>query len=270
MKRNEDVWSPEQYERFRREREQPGLDLIDMVRPSAGARAIDLGCGTGALTERLHRQVGAAHTEGVDGSPAMLARAAERAARGLTFRQAEMRATLATRGPDGRGWDVIFSNAALHWLPDHERLVAELSDAVAPGGQLALQVPANDPHPTYALVREIATEEPFRTALAGDPWESPVLPPERYAELLYAHGWSEQHVKLRVYGHELPSTAAALEWLKGGRLTTYRERLGPELYEQLLQRYADSFPERIGSTRPYFFTFRRVLVWARKNPQTKR
>ena len=72
----DDTWDPDQYERFRDERTRPFLDLLAMVRPVPGGRAVDLGCGTGELTRWLHRHVGAAETLGIDSSPVMLERAA--------------------------------------------------------------------------------------------------------------------------------------------------------------------------------------------------
>jgi SAM-dependent methyltransferase len=66
-------------------------------------------------------------------------------------------------------FDVVFSNAALHWVPDHPSLLRRLRDALRPGGQLAVQVPANGDHPSHALPFEIAHEAPFRDALHDDP-----------------------------------------------------------------------------------------------------
>src|SRR5438067_13793451 len=78
-----DAWDPAQYERFRDERARPFLDLLALVRPCPGMRVVDLGCGTGELTARLHDELAAGETLGVDRSEAMLARARPRAKDGL-------------------------------------------------------------------------------------------------------------------------------------------------------------------------------------------
>src|SRR6185436_2630784 len=117
-----DAWDPLQYDRFRDERRAPFLDLLALVRPCAGLRAVDLGCGTGELTRILHERTGAAETLGVDRSRAMLEKSAAAAGGGLRFECADLRVPLAP----GR-WDLIFSNAALHWLPDHQALFADLA-----------------------------------------------------------------------------------------------------------------------------------------------
>src|SRR4051812_42779425 len=109
-----DTWNPDKYQAFAAERAQPFHDLLSWVRPAPGASAVDLGCGTGELTLALHQHLGAATTLGVDLSPAMLERAKAVQAPGLTFAQADL-GQWAPPAP----LDVVFSNAALHWVEDH-------------------------------------------------------------------------------------------------------------------------------------------------------
>src|SRR5690349_15098037 len=127
-----DAWQPDTYARFAAERRRPFFDLLDMVSPLPGGRAVDLGCGTGELTRELHLRTGAAETVGLDSSEAMLARAAPFAEGGLRFERTDI-AAFSPR----EEFDLVFSNAALHWVPDHPRLLARLAAALRPGGQLA-------------------------------------------------------------------------------------------------------------------------------------
>ncbi|MGB8930562.1 MAG: methyltransferase domain-containing protein, partial [Anaeromyxobacteraceae bacterium] len=143
-----DAWNPELYARFAAERAQPFHDLLALVRAHPGMRVVDLGCGPGELTAHLHRALAARETLGLDSSDAMLARAAAHAGGGLTFAKGDVGAF------SGEGYDLVFSNAALHWVPDHEPLLARLAGALAPGGQLAVQVPANHDHLSHRLARE--------------------------------------------------------------------------------------------------------------------
>lgn len=248
-------WNPDQYERFRNERSQPFFDLLELTRPVPGGRVIDLGCGTGELTRVLHERSRAAETLGIDSSPAMLARAAGFAGGGLRFELADI-AAFAPAGP----FDLVLSNAALQWLPDHERLLARIAGWVAPGGQLAFQVPANADHPSHTVAHEVAREEPFATALDGYVREWPVLPPERYAELLDRLGFEQVHVRLQVYAHRLASTGDAVEWVRGTLLTDYERRLGPELYGAYLERYRERLLAELGDGAPYLYTFKRILA----------
>src|SRR3989475_5314269 len=174
-----DFWDPAQYGRFHDERARPFLDLLALVRPRPGMRVVDLGCGTGELTARLHDEVAAGETLGIDRSEAMLARARPRAGEGLRFEQGEI-AAFAARA----AYDLVFSNAALHWVDDHAALFARLTAALRPGGQLAVQMPANFDHPSHAVAAEIAAEAPFRDALGGHVRGRPVLPPGDYALIL--------------------------------------------------------------------------------------
>ena len=255
----DDPWSPEQYDRFRDERRQPFLDLLALVRPAAGARVVDLGCGTGELTRELHRHLQARETLGIDSSPAMLDRSAAFAGDGLRFEQGD----IASFAAEGR-FDVVFSNAALHWLPDHPALLGRLTAALAPGGQLAVHVPANFDHASHTVAAEVAGEEPFRDALAAPLRQGAVLSPEKYAVLLDRLGYREQHVRLQVYGHRLRDREEVVEWVKGSLLTTYRRRLPADLYVQFVARYRERLVTRLDDTRPCFFPFKRILFWARR------
>src|SRR5438874_2364657 len=134
-----DAWNPEQYDRFKAERQRPFFDLLALVRPEGVHDAVDLGCGTGELTRELHRRLPpGARTTGLDSSPAMLAKAAPHAGDGLTFAEGTIEDW---RQP--RGVDLIFANASFQWTGDQRQLLARLRTQLRPGGQLAFQVPAN-------------------------------------------------------------------------------------------------------------------------------
>jgi trans-aconitate 2-methyltransferase len=252
-------WNPAQYERFRAERRQPFVDLLALVQPRPGMRVTDLGCGTGELTRDLHHQLQARDTLGIDRSPAMLARSAEFATDGLRFEIGDIAAFTADRT-----YDLVFSNAALHWIPEPESVLARLTAALADGGQLAVQVPANHDHPSHTIAAEVADEEPFRTALGGHVHRAFVLPPERYAVLLHDLGFTAQHVRLQVYVHLLASRADVVEWVKGTLLTDVAGRLPADLYERFLARYRERLMPALADTRPHVYPFKRILLWGRR------
>ena len=251
-----DAWDPTQYERFRAERSRPFFDLLALVRRDKDMQVVDLGCGTGELTQELHRRLRAKATLGVDASPAMLARRAAQNVRGLEFRRAD----IATFGEPG--WDLVFSNAALHWLPDHGALFARLAGLLAPGGQIAVQVPANHAHPTHVVAAELAVEPDFAAALGSFVRRSPILEAEAYAELLHRLGFREQRVRQEVYLHPLAGPEDAVEWARGTILTPYKERLSENLFEAFVARYRARLLRRLGTARPYLLTYRRLLLWA--------
>lgn len=254
-----DPWDPTCYERFHDERLAPGLDLLALIAPGPAPRVVDLGCGTGELTRFVHERLGARETVGIDSSANMLARAAAQVVPGLRFEAGD-----AAAFADRDTWDVVFSNALIQWLPDHPALLARLVAALAPGGQLAVQLPANFDHPSHTVAAEVAAEAPFRDALGGWRREVPVLAPEAYAEVLQRLGCDRQHVRLQVYGHRLPDRDGVVAWVRGTLLTDYERRLDPALFERFVARYRERLRERLAPDEPYFFAFKRILLWARR------
>lgn len=251
-----DYWNPAQYERFRAERRQPFDELFAMIEPRPHMRVVDLGCGTGDLTRELHDGLSARSTVGVDRSGRMLERAAGRATPGLSFTQMEI-AGFSSDEP----FDLVFSNAALHWVSDHPALFARLTAMLTGDGQLAVQVPASR-GPIYAVAREVAARDPFRTALGRWLPDDPVMPPDAYASLLFGLGFPRQRVLLRIYPHVLPSREGVVEWVKGTLLTTYQERMPAAIFESYLDAYRARLFQELSDTRPFFFPFSRILCWA--------
>ena len=253
-----DVWNPERYGKFRDQRAAPFLDLLAIVEPSSAPRVLDLGCGTGELTRLAHERLGARETLGVDASPAMLERAAAHAGGGLSFRQGDL-ATFAEGG-----FDVVLSNAAVHWVPDHEALLPRLLALVAPAGQIAIQAPGNDHHASHATAREVAREPEFAGPLRGFVRESPLLEPEAYARILFRHGFGRPRVRLEIYAHPLASREDVVEWVRGTTLTDYEKRLDRQAFERFLARYRERLMAVLPDERPFLYTYRRLFVWGRR------
>lgn len=244
-------WDPEQYHQFQRERFLPFEDSLKMVVVREGLRVIDLGCGTGELTRRLADHLPESDVVGIDSSASMLERAATQARPGLRFEQQSIEEVAGS-------WDLVFSHAAIQWVDDHESLIPRLVSLVAPGGQLVVQLPSNQSHPTHMMVLEVARESPFREALKG--WERPfpVLPVAEYAERLYAQGGKDLTIFEKVYPHVLPDADALTEWMTGTALVPYLERLPEEFKAPFMSTYRERLRERWPES-PVFFGFRRIL-----------
>jgi trans-aconitate 2-methyltransferase len=173
---------------------------------------------------------------------------------GLTFAAGDIAALT------GR-WNLVFSHAAIHWLDNHAALIPRLLTHVAPGGQLAVQVPSNHRHPSHTLIIDTAVEEPFATALAGWVRQSPVLEIDRYAKLLHLSGGTEITVFERVYPHLLADADALVEWTSGTTLVPYLERLPQELHAGFLDSYRKKLLN-IWPRGPVYYTFRRIFMTA--------
>ena len=245
------MWSPSQYSRFRQERRQPFDDLAALVVPRPLMRIADLGCGPGELTRELHDGFAARETIGIDDSPAMMEKASALATGTLRFEQQAIQ-----EFDSNEPFDLIFSNAALHWIAGHEDLLARLTRLLSDRGQLAIQMPANDTHASHRIAAHVARH------FGLEPRPSPILPIEQYAALLHRLGFPQPHVRMQVYGHLLPSSADVVEWVRGALLTHYEAQLDPGAFTEFLARYRGALLGEIGDGAPYFFTYRRILMHA--------
>ena len=247
-------WDPSQYHKFQSERSAPFYDLLALVEVRPGLKVVDLGCGTGELTRQLANHLPNSDVTGLDSSPQMLEKAASLAGPGLQFIQGDQ-AWLTGE------WDLIFSNAALHWSENHAELVPALFRRLSAGGQLAVQVPSNFNHISHQIIRETAGEEPFRSILGGFIRQAPVLSIDQYAQILFDNGAEHIIVFEKVYAHVLDDSEAVVEWISGTACVPYFERLGE---------HKDDFLKVIGKKMraalpqsPVFYPFRRTLFAAR-------
>jgi trans-aconitate 2-methyltransferase len=250
-------WNPQQYDKFERERSQPFFDLLHLIHPMHRPRIIDLGCGNGTLTKILHDQFHASYTLGIDSSKDMLEKALRMQTDTLIFKEQDIqKLTLATP------FNLIISNAALQWIPDHPTLLTRLTERLAPGGQLAIQMPANQQYHTQVIAAELAAEEPFKHAFTQQTDSlHHLLSMEEYAQLLEQLGFESQVVRLQLYAHFLESTASVVEWMKGSLLTYYKSYLEPDLYTQFLKEYQKRLIAYLGWSEPFFFPMKRLFIW---------
>jgi trans-aconitate 2-methyltransferase len=172
------AWDAGQYLRFADQRTLPARDLVARIDLAQPRRIVDLGCGPGNSTAVLRERWLDAAVTGIDTSAELLA-AARLEHPGIDFVVGD----IAGWAPD-EPYDLVFSNAALQWVGDHERLLPRLMEAVAPGGALAVQMPRNHDFATHVLMRQVAAEGPWGDRLAGARDPSPVRPPEFYYDCL--------------------------------------------------------------------------------------
>jgi trans-aconitate 2-methyltransferase len=251
-------WNPDLYNKFQAQRAAPFEDLSALLVRRPNLRVVDLGCGTGELTRRLADMLEDSHTVGLDSSPQMLERAQTQARPGLAFEFSTIESFVAAHEPL---WDVVFSHAALQWVGDHDTLFPRLCARVAPGGQIAVQMPSNHDHYVQRVVREMAAEPPFQEALNGFVRVSPLLTIDRYAEMLFAAGFEDIIVFEKVYPHVMEDAEAVVQFTSGTVMVPYMERLPHTLKEPFMdefrRRVRDYFPDS-----PAFYAFRRTLFAA--------
>lgn len=247
-----DGWSPDAYARFAEQRAAPFEDLLALLAPSPGGTLLDLGCGTGALTAKAHAALQTGSALGLDSSPAMLKAAA---VQGVRLEQRDIVSSL-----PGARFDRVISNSALNWVPEHSSYLPRLLSLVAPGGQLAVQMPSNPGTPFSDCALEVAAR--FSSELDGFVYRSPVESPDFYAALLARDARVR---KSRVGTWRYPqlhrSSDGLAEFAQGGLLSAYRARLSPEDFTRFVNDYRAALRRRLGDG-PVFFAFRRVFVFA--------
>ena len=263
MNETNDAWSPTKYREFAAERHQPFVDLLALIDGSTVADAVDLGCGPGELTREAAEHLGTSTMVGIDNSPAMLAKTQEHERDGVRFEFGDIGAWTADHDRD-----LVLAAASLQWVPDHAGVLRRWTAALRPGGQLAVQVPANAYMPSHTVADEVSHLPQFADAFgdAGpppDPVADNVLEPEQYASLLYDLGYREQHVRLQVYPHVLPSSRSVVDWVRGTTLTRFQRALDATSFDTFLAEYEKRLLEVIGDNEPHFFPFRRILFWGR-------
>lgn len=253
------TWDPTQYLKFAGERLRPAVDLLTRIPVVAPKRVIDLGCGAGNLTPLIQQRWPGAQFTGVDSSAAMLAKARQ------DYINAQfVEAGIATWRP-AKPVDVLYTNAALHWLDGHDTLLPGLLDAVTPGGWLAIQMPRNFGAPSHTSIVDTIEQGPWRAKLEPHLRRQPVHEPHYYWRLLHGRSasldiWETEY--LQVLSGENP----VAEYTKGTWLKQFLDRLEEpdrSAFEaDYRRRVAAAYPkEADGRT---LFPFRRLFILAQR------
>lgn len=255
-------WNPELYRRFASERARPFADLIEAAarRIENPRTIVDLGCGSGELTASLAERWPGAYVTGIDSSPEMT----DDAARAHSERFEFVLKRIEDFTPDPR-LDLLVSNAALQWVPDHRDLLAGWLAELAPGAVIGVQVPGNFRAPSHALMREIAESQEFTDELhAVLRGPDAVAEPGEYLELL-ADASIDPDVWETTYSQLLTGTDPVLEWVRGTALRPVYDVLSTDRAAAFERLYAEALrtaypPGKHGTV----FEFRRVFFTGRK------
>lgn len=250
-----DTWNAEQYLKFEKQRTLPSYDLAASLGDIKPQTALDIGCGPGNSTAVLREFFTDAHITGIDNSPVMI----EKARKAHPEMNFELRGA---RDLEGK-YELIFSNACLHWVPDHHSLIPFIMDHLADGGTLAVQVPMNGAEPLYKSAQELIDSGRWDFSSVTETNE--ILTPEEYYEVLSACS-RDFDIWEKVYYHIMPSHQALVDWVKSTKLRPYLAVLNKAEEECFLAELLACAQKQYQRQKDgnIIFRFRRLFFTAKK------
>lgn len=254
-------WSPGAYLTYSAERTQPFIDLIARSRVSRPDRIVDLGCGPGNGMPVLRSMWPDAAILGIDSSADMLARARRATADDpkIDYQQSDIR-TVDLEQPA----DLIVSNAALQWIPEHRSLLGRIQEFIAPGGVLAVQIPGNFAEPSHRLLAELAGQEPYREHIDPAAMLQPTAEVIDYMHDVAGDGWTVEGWET-TYHHVLQGADPVYEWVASAAARPVLQGLPSRLQEQFTAEYKAALNEAYPPTDlGTVLRFRRMFFIARR------
>lgn len=219
-------WNSNQYIKFEKERTQPSVDLINRI-DTVPDSILDIGCGPGNSTQMLKNAFPDAEILGIDNSDDMLEKA-KLVHPDLQFEKCEIPDELNRLGK----FDLIFSNACLHWIPDHNVLLPKLMGKLNDEGITAVQMPLVQDALFYRLLGQLVSSEKWEDLRIIKNFHN--LSPEKTYDIL-ASVCKDVTMWETAYYHAVDTHESVIEWYKGSGLKPYLDALDPARREEFLK-----------------------------------
>jgi trans-aconitate 2-methyltransferase len=251
-------WNADLYLRFQKERTQPAIDLAARIELQSPRRIVDIGCGPGTSTRVLWERWPEADVIGLDNSPDMIARARS------DYPDRPWQPGDPYDLDARQAFDLVYSNAAIQWIPHHERLIPHLHGLVAPGGALAVQIPLYDGMPVRRCISDVASSERWRERMAGVVTQMTFHTVDFYYDILSSCA-ERLSMWETTYIHEMQSHESIVEMIRGTGMRPYLDRLHThdetrDFLAGVLASVRDAYPaQRNGRV---LFPFRRLFFVA--------
>lgn len=238
-----------------------GAGLIDELNLKGNERILDVGCGDGILTASLADGVPFGSVLGIDASPGMIDTARTQERPNLSFQLLDvLDANFCSE------FDVVFSNATLHWVKDHEMLLSILYRALKESGLLRVNFAGEGNCSTLnRVVQDIMASDEYRQAFAGFEWPWYMPSVDGYGILVRGSDFGSAEVWGEVADRDFPDTEAMLGWLDHPAIVPFKKYLDSETAESFHKAVAARMiDETRQPTGTCFETFRRINLVARK------
>ena len=251
-------WNPEMYLKFSKERTQPSVDLVSRIDYNKPDSIIDIGCGSGNSTQVLYQKWPDSYIIGVDNSPAMIKRATED--------YPDQKWFLFDAGKENmdRKFDIVFSNATIQWIPNHDELIKRFSGLLNQQGILAIQIPLFFDMPVSKSIAEVGNQPKWQYASNGIK-ELFTIHNEGYYYNLLSKYFNTIDIWVTDYFHIMDSQTSILDMIRTTGLKPYLERITDnkekqEFENQVLIKIKQEYPSQ--SDGKVLFPFKRLFFVA--------
>lgn len=250
------MWNPKQYNKYNKERHRPALELIDRIPQGTYQSILDLGCGDGAITKILMDKYSPQKIIGLDSSHSML-ETAKQNNKNIIWQNEDINNFTGN-------YDLIFSNAALQWVGNHNKLFEKLVSCA--NNVIAVQMPHNFSEPSHVLLRETILENNmFKEKLLSSIRENPVFSKDTYYKLLctqmsYIDIWETEYLQPMVGENPI------LDWVRGTALVPIKEKLSINEYREFEYKYGEKLKKAypVIANNIILFPFKRLFIVAIK------
>lgn len=253
-------WNPDLYLKFDKERIQPSIDLVARIDYDKSVKIIDVGCGPGNSTQVLVNRWPDSDIIGADNSPAMIKKA--------TDDYPNQKWILFDAGKDHLNdkFDIVFSNATIQWIPNHDKLLKKFAGLLNDSGVLAVQLPLFFDMPLGKSISGIAGQSKWLAATQGVDDLFTINPTAYYYDHL-AKYFSKIDIWTTDYYHIMESQTSILDMIRTTGLKPYLERISYEKDKQefenlVLEKIKQDYP--LQSNGKVLFPFKRLFFVAKK------
>lgn len=248
-------WNPELYLKFNEERTQPAIDLATRINILSPKNIIDIGCGPGNSTQVLSRKWPDSKIIGIDNSTAMIESAEK------NHPEMEWKVTDASKLKTETKYDIVFSNAAIQWIPNHEKLISSLVDLLTDNGALAIQVPQYFTMPASKAIESVSLKQKWKNQISGATDVFTFHSNDFYYNTLQAKVKSIVMWETS-YFHIMPSHQAIVEMLKSTGIRPFLDMLDTEkekfeFEKDVLNEITKAYPAQKDSN--ILFPFKRLF-----------
>lgn len=253
-------WNSEQYLKFKKDRTQPSIDLTNRLDIENPKSILDIGCGPGNSTAVLKKRYPDAYVLGADFSPNMIEKAK------TDYNEIDFMLFDATKDFKklNHKFDIVFSNACIQWVPNHQKLLRDMMGILNSKGIMAIQIPISEEQAVHKVIHKVTHREKWNSQFTSTR-EFYTLTESEYFDIL-ADISADFNIWKTIYCHRMPSHQSIIEWYKGTALRPYLDVLDDaekaEFERDILAELKTEYP--IQSNGEIIFRFPRLFMLAVK------